>query len=151
MIPREGRRSRGATLLEVLTATAILAIVLAVGVPNLVALRAPYAVSGAAQQIVSDLHLARQRAIARNSRYQVNFDTSANTYTLRRETTSNTFVVDGGVQKLPNGVHISAVSPGNPIFDSRGLLAANLSLTLTMAGARTRTVTTNVLGRSTIN
>ena len=137
-------------MLEVLTATALMAVLLGVGVPNLVLLRAPYAISGAAQQVATDLQVARQRAIARNTRYRVNVDTAHATYTLQRETTTNTFVVDGGVQTLPHGVHIT-VSPGNPIFDSRGLLAANLTMQLTMTGAHTRTVTANVLGRTAIN
>src|SRR2546429_2096724 len=68
------RGSRGTSLLEVLTASAIMATVLGIGVPRLVMLRAPYALSGAAHQIVGDLELAPQRAIARNKRFPVNFN-----------------------------------------------------------------------------
>ena len=137
--------------MEVLTATAILATVLGLGVPSVVAMRAPYAVSSAAQQIAAHLQAARQRAISRNARYRVNFTPSAGTYVLQRETSTNVFVTDGGVQTLPHGVHIGSISPSNPIFDTRGMLTANVSVPLTMTGARARTVAVNVLGRTTID
>jgi Tfp pilus assembly protein FimT len=151
MAGRARRRQRGASLLEALTATAILATVMGLGIPNLISMRDPYVISSAAQQIAADLQLARQRAIARNTRYQVKFDTTAATYTLERETTANSFVVDGGVQKLPRGVALGSVTPGDPIFDTRGMLATGVSIALTTAGGRARTVTANVLGRTAIN
>lgn len=151
MTLRARRRHRGASVIEVLTATAILAAVLGLGVPNALSMRAPYAVSSAAQQIAADLQAARQRAIARNARYRVSFDTSAGTYVVQRETTSNVFVSEGGIQTLPHGVVLGSVDPGNPVFDTRGMLAAGVSVPLTMTGARARTVTVNVLGRTTID
>jgi len=42
------------------------------------------------------------------------------------------------------------VTPGNPIFDSRGTLATGVSVRVGKSGARTRTVTVNVLGETTI-
>ncbi|TMA83640.1 MAG: hypothetical protein E6J71_20100 [Deltaproteobacteria bacterium] len=145
------RGSRGTSLLEVLTASAIMATVLGIGVPRLVMLRAPYALSGAAHQIVGDLELARQRAIARNKRFRVNFNASAGSYVLEREEAPSSFVADGATQKLPHGAVLGTVNPGNPIFDTRGMLAANTNVPVTVTGAGTKTVTINVLGRTTIN
>jgi hypothetical protein len=46
---------------------------------------------------------------------------------------------------------LGTLTPGNPIFDTRGMLAANTSVPVTVTGAGTKTVTINVLGRTTIN
>src|SRR5262249_6662120 len=97
------RGDRGASLFEVLTASAIMATVLGIGVPRVAMLRAPYALSGAAHQIVGDLELARQRAIARNKRFRVNFSAAAGTYVLEREEAPNSWLADGATQKLPHG------------------------------------------------
>ena len=141
--------NRGASLLEVLTASAIMATLLGVGVPRVVTLRAPYALSGAVHQIAADLELARQRAIARNKRFRVNF--SSGRYVLEREEAPNSFVADGATQMLPHGATLGTISPGNPIFDTRGMLTANTTIPVTVTGAGTKTVTINVLGRTTIN
>ena len=47
--------------------------VLGIGVPNLVQMRAPHASIGAARRIAADLQAARLRAIARNTRVRVVF------------------------------------------------------------------------------
>jgi Tfp pilus assembly protein FimT len=136
--------------MEVLTATGIMMTLLAIGVPQMTKLRGPYALASASRQIEADLQAARQRAIARNAAYRVSFDTSARTYTLERQTSPTTFVTDGGAQKLPAGVTI-ATSPGNPTFNTRGMLPNDVTVTVSVAGTGTRTVTVNVLGRTTIS
>ena len=68
------RQSRGTTLLDVVIASGIMLVLLAVGVPNLSRLRSPYALAGATRQIAADLQATRLRAIARNVSYRVNFD-----------------------------------------------------------------------------
>jgi prepilin-type N-terminal cleavage/methylation domain-containing protein len=144
------RGIRGFTLLEVMIATAILVTVLGVGLPGLARLRAPYALSGATRQIEAALQATRLRAIARNTRYRVNFNSANATYTVQREVAGN-FVDEAGAQRLPDGARIGAVEPGNPVFDTRGMMAAQVTVPVTVAGSGTRTVTTNVLGKTTIN
>jgi hypothetical protein len=144
------RGERGFTLLEAIMATAISLIVLGIGIPNLARLRSPYALRGATRQIVADLAAARQRAIARNVRYRVSFNSVNNTYTVEREQGGG-FVADGAPQPLPRGAQLGAVVPGSPVFDTRGMLLADVTVPVTVAGSGTRTVTINVLGRTTIN
>jgi Tfp pilus assembly protein FimT len=151
MAARRRSRSRGASLLEVLTATAIGLTLLGIGIPRLSQMRAPYALAAASRQVATDLQSARLRAIARNARYRVRFDASAKTYVFERETTVNTFVADGATQKLPAGVSLTAPSPANPIFDTRGMLPADVTVSVSVPGAGTRTVTVNVLGRTTVS
>ena len=131
----------------------IFGVVMAIGLPNMVNMRKPYKVTGAAQQVAADLQVARQRAIARNARYRVNFDVAAKTWALERETTpnSNSWTADGSPQPLPAGVSFGAISPGNPIFTTRGTLMAAVTVPVSMTGAHTRTVSVNVLGKTQIS
>ena len=119
-------------------------------VPNLRAMSAPWALSGATTQIVADLQVARQRAIARNARYRITF-TAPRSYVLEIETSPNTFVADTAVQKLPAAATLGTVNPGMPIFDTRGMLGATVTLSLTVPNAGTRTVTINVLRKTTVS
>lgn len=143
-------RSRGVSVLDLLTATALSATVLATAVPNLRTLRMPFALSGAARQVAADLQGARQRAIARNARYRVTF-TAPGSYVLERETAPGSFTPDGGVQKLPSGATLGTVTPGNPIFDTRGMLTGTVTVPVSTANGKSRTVTMNVLGQTTIS
>src|SRR5262245_39759874 len=114
------------TLLELVVACAVFAVVYAIAIPNLQAMRAPYALEGTAYQVAGHVARARQRAIARNARHRVVFTSSG--YHLERETTPNTFVVASGTFTAPHGVTIGTPTPGNPTFNTRGMLAANVSL-----------------------
>jgi len=138
----------GMTLIEVLVAMALFAVLYAIAVPNLQAMRAPYALESATYQVASHLNMARQRAIARNQRYRLVFATGS--YHMEREASPSSFVNDSATFAMPDGVVIGSPNPSDPIFNSRGMLAANVSVTVSMAGVGTKTVTTNVLGHTTI-
>jgi prepilin-type N-terminal cleavage/methylation domain-containing protein len=144
------RSTRGVSLLEILIATAIFASLLGIGLPRLSRLRAPYALSGATRQVAAAMQAARMRAIARNVRYRVNFNTSAKTYTLEREV-GGSFVADSAPQMLPAGVSFGTISPGNPIFSTTGMLNAQVTVPVSVAGSGTRNVIINVLGKTTIS
>lgn len=146
---RRGRTNRGTSIVEILIATAILVAVLAIGVPSLNAMRGPYALTSAADQVAAHVALARQKAVARNTRYRITYGTT--TYQLERETTTNVFVADGAAIGLPSGASIGSVSPAAPIFNSRGMLTADVTVPVSVTGTGTRTVTINVLGRTTIS
>jgi len=146
----EGRRSRGASLLDVLISATIFSTLLAIGLPSLARLKTPYAVRNTALQIEAALQLARQRAIARNTSYRVTFNSSAGTYVLEQNTGGNTWVADGATQKVPYGVSLGTI-PTNPVFDTRGTLPAAINVPVSMSGAHSRTVTINVLGKTTIS
>ena len=150
MKPMRARDERGFTLMEALITTAVSLIVLGIGLPNLARLRAPYALSGATRQIAADLQAARQRAIAQNRRFRVTFNGVTKTYTIEREV-AGAFVADSAPQPLPTGAQLGMVTPGNPVFDTRGMLAAAVTVPVTVTGSGTRTVTINVLGKTTIN
>ena len=144
---------RGVSLLEVLITTALTAMLLALAVPNLRRLQAPYALRAASNQVVADVQAARMRAIARNTRYRVTFNTATSTYSLDAETApgSNTWATDGGVQRLPRSASLGTISPGNPIFSTQGTLTAGVTIPVSVTNGRTKTITVNVLGQVTVS
>ena len=150
MASRHHRKSRGTTLLDVVIASGIMLVLLAVGVPNLSRLRSPYALAGATRQIAADLQATRLRAIARNVSYRVNFDVAHGSYTIERSQ-AGSWVADSAPQPLPRGTQLGTVSPGNPVFDTRGMLPAQVTVPITVSGSGSRTVTVNVLGKTTIS
>ena len=141
---------RGTSLLEILIGTGVLLTLLSIGLPRLSTLRAPYALVGATRQITAAVQAARQRAIARNVRYRVSFVADPAGYTVERDN-AGTWVADLPMRRLPDGATIGTVTPGNPIFDTRGMLAATVTVPVTVTGAGTKTVTLNVLGKTAIN
>lgn len=64
---------KGFTLLEMLIAMAILAIIISVGVPSLSGFSANQRLIGAAEQVYSHLQQARSEAVSRNTLVYVNF------------------------------------------------------------------------------
>jgi Tfp pilus assembly protein FimT len=136
------------TLLEVLVCIVILGVVYAIGVPSLQAMRAPYALQAAVTQVAMHVDLARQRAIARNARHRIAF--AGGGYQIERETSPNSFVSELGLFLPPHEVTIGPPDPADPVFNTRGMLAANVTVPVTVDGVGTRTVTINVLGRTTI-
>jgi len=138
----------GMTLIEILVTMALFAVLYAIAVPNLQAMRAPYALSSATYQIASHINMARQRAIARNKRHRIVF--LSGSYHIEKEASPSSFVNDSATFPMPDGVVIGSPSPSNPTFNSRGMLAAAVSVTVSLTGVGTKTVTTNVLGHTTI-
>jgi Tfp pilus assembly protein FimT len=150
MIAECRRCSRGTSILEILISTGVLLTLLAIGLPQLSTVRAPYILVGSARQISAAVQAARQRAIARNVRYRVSFISSPPAYSVERDN-GGTWVAELPLQLLPSGATLGTVTPGNPVFDTRGMLAADVTVPITVAGAGTKTVTVNVLGKTAIN
>jgi len=145
-------RERGSSLIEVLIATSVGITLLGMGLPRLARLRQPYAIDGAARQIAAAVQVARQRAIARNASYRMVFDASARTYSVQRRSGA-TWVTDADLpaQSLPPGVQLGTVTPDNPVFSAAGTLGAQVTVPLSIVGARSRTVTINVLGKTNVS
>ena len=142
------RAQRGVTLIEAVITVAMTAVALTISVPQFRTLRGPYQITAATHQVVAAVEGARLRAIARNVRYRVSFGAQGSSYTVEREATLNNFVAEGGTQALPNGVRASTGIA--PLFDTRGMLAAPVTVTLTATAVPTKTITINALGQATI-
>ena|SRR6185503_3107245 len=150
--PRSKRATRGRSLIEVLTAMSLFAIIMAMAVPNFSGLRSPYLLRQTSQQIAAEFSKARMRAIARNARYRLTYNSTSKTYQLEREITSgsNTWTSES-VNSVSTLVSLSGVGTP-PIFDTRGMLNSAVSIGVSVQGySKTRTVTINVLGQVTIS
>jgi prepilin-type N-terminal cleavage/methylation domain-containing protein len=146
----QARGTRGYSFMEVLIAMAIAALLLAIGIPRFTRVRAPYLVAGATRQIEAHVQATRQHAIARNRSYRLNFNVTNNTSTIER-LVGGVWQIEGARQQLPAGARLGAITPGNPVIDTRGMLAADVTIPVLATGATTRSVTINVLGRTTIS
>jgi type II secretory pathway pseudopilin PulG len=142
-------RSRGFSLLELVTVCALAAALLGMAVPNLRRLAAPWALRGATRQVAAGFHVARQRAITRNARYRLRFRAPRG-FVLEREIAPGRFTAEGGLQQLPRGARLGRVRPREPVFDTRGMLAQTARVPIVAEAGGRRTVTVNVLGRTSI-
>jgi prepilin-type N-terminal cleavage/methylation domain-containing protein len=148
MVRPDRKHCAGFSFMEVLTTMALIAIIYAIAVPRFSELRGPYAARSGATQVASAFQAARMRAIATNSSIRLTYNSSSQTYSLDRQLSGGGWVSDVRNQ-LPTGVTLSSFGT-NPTFSRTGLLNANYTITVSAYG-KTRTVTVNVLGKTTIS
>ena len=147
MLQLHRRPSAGFTLMDVMTATALFAVIAATAVPQLGALRASFAARQAARQIASEFQSFRMRAIATNSNIRLTYDATIKSYSRDRQTGAGW--TTEAWSPLPEGVTLGGLAVA-PQFSRSGTLNANYTVTVTAYG-KTRTVTINVLGQTTIS
>jgi Tfp pilus assembly protein FimT len=147
MVRPDRKRCAGFSFMDVLVATALIAILYAVAVPRFRELQGPYASRSAATEIAAAFQAARMRAIATNSNVRLTYNSGTKSYTMDRQISGNwtTEVAN----QMPTGVTLSA-SGGTPQFDRTGVLNGAFTVTVTAYGT-TRTVSINVLGKTTIS
>jgi Tfp pilus assembly protein FimT len=149
----------GFTIVELLVIVSLLGVLGSLAFLQLEPLLAQVRLKSGARQIVSDLQVARMKAIAQNRRFRVTFRPSEGDYVIEREDGVSwrrlilhghtTEEVDNASISLPPGVAISAVnSGGDVIFVPRGHVDGGISITLSShAGAGERRVIVNLAGR----
>jgi prepilin-type N-terminal cleavage/methylation domain-containing protein len=128
-ISRKDNRIKGFGLIELLIVLVILAALLSIASQNFSAYRQNTNLKEAARDISSDMSYWKQRAIAENRRYRIDFRTLT-TYTIIQETATNSNIFNDLTTKTigagnPNIVLLSAPSflPGGVTyvtFDPRG-------------------------------
>ena len=134
----------GFTLVEILVTLGIFGILAAIALPTWSTLFPAYQLNSAARQVTTELHLARNRAMANYRRVRVVF--TATTYNVEREQNPGAFdyVVISGPKGLPSG--ITAAADATPVFQTRGD-ASGANITLTNSKGETKKVAISSAGR----
>ena len=146
---------KGFTLGELLTVAGVMSIMMAIAVPNYVALKPGMRLNGAAREILGKLMWARAKAVEQNNQWVVTFPTN-HTVTLLDDKNNNG-TADAGettqtfdIQTDYSGVTFTK-SGNDPIFTSRGTTTTG-STTLTITNSSgSKTVTVTASGNVKIN
>jgi len=136
----------GFTLLEILVVMAIFTILGAFAVPQWGNLLAKYRLDSAARHVATELHGARNRAMAQYRRFKLVFD-SPTTYTIQKEQTpgEEDYMAISGSKSLPIG--ITAVFNNTPVFQTRGNASSGATITLSNSENETKEVVVHLTGR----
>jgi prepilin-type N-terminal cleavage/methylation domain-containing protein len=107
----------GFTLLELIIALSIAAILTAIALPNWTRLLPAHRLSSSARQVQSELHHIKMRAVAEHTAYELTYRAGASEYTIERDTTTL------ARKPLPEGIVISR--SGTVSFSPRGTAGSN--------------------------
>lgn len=142
-------RPAGLTLLELLVALALAAVLAAVAISQWQRVLARWRVDAAARQVVMDLKLARGRAIAESSTRRVRFSVPGGAYQHERQQPSGVYAAAGPAIRLPDGIVVTdctAVGTGLG-FRPRGYAATFGTVTLRGEYGDERRVIVDIVGR----
>jgi type IV fimbrial biogenesis protein FimT len=146
-------RRDGFTLLELLCALGVLSVLLAIALPRVSAALPGLLLDQAARRLVSDLELARVKAINRNTRVRTICELAAAQYRVEIESEGR-FEPEGGARTFPSGVAFDAASStrvsGGRVSVTwlpRGHTFDNATIALTATGGAVRRVIVSTAGR----
>ena len=149
---------KGVTLLELIVVFIIIGIAAALLAPNIGAWLPNYRLRSAARDVVSTMRTAQMKAVSLNTEHRVSFDMAANEYLLQIKTTQsapNDWIptwADARAQqlqqKLPSGVTMTAVPPGDNAEFNPNSTSSSGSVTLRNSKNSQKTITlTSATGR----
>lgn len=121
------QKASGFTLMELMIVIAIVAVVSAISIPNIIGWFPQHRLSVATREMVSTFQMARLKAIKTNTNIVVAVNVGADTYTVFQDDSLD-WVLDGGEREwttrpLPPGIDITAAAFGGGAsvrFDRRG-------------------------------
>ena len=148
---------KGFTLGELLTVAGVMSIMMAVAVPNYVALQPGMRLNGAAREVLGKLMWARAKAVEQNNQWVVTFPTNHTVTLLDDKNNSGTADAGESTQTFDIQTDYSDVtftkSGNDPIFTSRGTNKAGVgdtTITITNSSG-SKTVTVTAIGNVKIN
>jgi prepilin-type N-terminal cleavage/methylation domain-containing protein len=141
--------SRGFTLTETLVAISLSSIVAGVALPATGDLMQSYRLSNAAKQVRFEIGRARMQAVGQRKFVRLILQGNGS-YARFTSTDGVSYSLDGPTMSLPEGIAVSVGPTGAPLFDRQGLATASSVITLGN-GAGQKTITTNMLGRTSIS
>lgn len=114
----------GFSVFELLVVVLIISIVAGLAVPMVVSTVRGLRIAGDARSIAGDIGIAKMRAAADFTHSRAYFDLSANTYSLQSwQKSSSSWVTEGGVYQLSQGVSVGFGSLNNPPSGTQSSLA----------------------------
>jgi len=140
---------RGFTLTEMMIVVAMMAILAAIAVPNIMAQMPGYRLNGAARQVLSDLMAARMQAVSQNNEFKVFFLDNHRYMIL--DDNNNNGTADTGEATQTKDIQtdyydVTFNSNNDPIFHTNGT-ASNLA-TITLSNTSgSRSITISSAGR----
>ncbi len=151
------RTARGFTLIEIMVATAIVAIAATFAVPNIVGWRAKQRFLSAASDVHEAVKVARAAAIKENATFSVQFDMANRRFTVFLDLDGDGNQ-DAGERTILSGSYRNDIVlntgglPNNSVtFDSRGLVTnPGTGISLSHAGYGQRTIQVTVTGNSRV-
>ena len=150
MSGRVSSNSRGFTVGELLATVSIIGILTALGIPVFVNFLQATSARGAAQELATLLHQARQLAIARNTSYRAEVDVSGNRLRLVRTSDSTPWTEVGtdsqGYRQLQNQTRLTTAS-ANPTFNPLGTAGGGTITVQDAQGTSTLSVVVSPSGR----
>jgi type IV fimbrial biogenesis protein FimT len=129
--------SKGFSLLELLTTIALMAVLSAIAIPNVLRMMPNYRLGGSAREILSILNYAKMAAIKENSNVVITFNPTTNTCAVFVDDGEGGGTAEDGTRNggertlkrygLPSGVSLLAPNFGSALsFNNRGI--ADLAL-----------------------
>jgi type IV fimbrial biogenesis protein FimT len=140
---------RGFTLLEMLVAVALSAILAAAALPSLAAMMRDWRLAAAARQLVLDLKVARMQAIAESTDHRLRLPVPGSAYLRESREGSGAYAVDGPPTELPRGIELAGCTANGGAVTFRPLGNASTFGTITLRnedGAE-RSVVVDIAGR----
>lgn len=143
------RRVSGFTVLELMVAIGIAAVVMGIAVPSFLTWLPTLRLSSAARQVATDLQVARMKAISQNRKFRLNFNTSTSYYVqadLDNNGTIGASENESGPFSLPDGITASPLGSTSEFY-SRGTASAVDTITLQNVNGETKSVQISTVGR----
>lgn len=142
------KHDEGFTLVELLIAIAVLAIVAAVAGVNLNAFTLNRNLQSAARNIASDFFLCKERAISENTSYQIVFDIAGRSYTIQPGTPS---AITRRLSEFGPDIELISASFGSGKtvhFQTRGTISPFGNVKLKNSRQSKATIKVNMTGRT---
>ncbi|MDI6727736.1 MAG: prepilin-type N-terminal cleavage/methylation domain-containing protein [Thermodesulfovibrionales bacterium] len=143
------RGQEGFSLVELLVTIGIIAVVAAIAIPQLQSYATNSRLKSAARDVMGDIFLYKERAIAENRQYRITFNIGGNTYTI--EQPPGTIIQTKTPTTFGNDIRISNVGTTETVytFQTRGTVNAGTVVLINDRGS-TATITTNITGRTSV-